>query len=60
MADNLQIEIDNDISHLSLLKNAYQNYFSQMSIIPVMEGEIQSIKCSLKAKIQVGMMEFQE
>ena len=60
MADDLQIQIDNDFSHISLWKNAYQNDFSQMNINPVIEGEIQSIMCSLKAKIQVGMMEFQQ
>jgi len=50
MADDLHIEIDNDISPISLLKNAYQNDFSQMNIIPIPKGEIQSIICSLKAK----------
>jgi hypothetical protein len=50
MADDLQIEIVKDISLISLLKNAYQNYLSQMNIIPVTEGEIQRIICSLKAK----------
>ena len=52
--DDLQIQIDNDISPISLLKNAYQNDFSQMTIIPVTEGEIQSIICSLKAKDSSG------
>ena len=54
MADDLQLQIDNDISPISLLKNAYQNDFSQMNIIPVAEGEIQSIICSLKAKDSSG------
>ena len=50
MADDLQIPIDNDISPSSHFKNAYQNDFSHMNIIPVTEGEIQNIVCSLKAK----------
>ena len=54
MADDLQVLIDNDTSQNSLLKNTYQNYFSQMNIIPVTEGEIQSIICSLKAKDSSG------
>jgi len=49
MADDLHIEIDNGISPISLLKNAYQNDFSQMNIIPIPKGEIQSIICSVKA-----------
>jgi hypothetical protein len=53
MADDLQIQIDNDISPISLLKNAYQNDFSQMNIIPV-AGEIQSTVCSPKAKVSAG------
>ena len=40
MADDLQIQIDNETSPISLLKNTYQNNFSQMNIIPVTEGEI--------------------
>jgi hypothetical protein len=48
---DLQIQTDIDIS---LLKNAYQNDFSQMNIIPVTEGEIQSIICSMKAKDSSG------
>jgi hypothetical protein len=40
MADDLQIQIDNDTSPISLLKNTYQNDFSQTNIIPVTEGEI--------------------
>ena len=52
--DDLQIQIDNDISPISLLKNTYQNDFSQMNIIPVTEGEIQIIICSLKAKDSSG------
>jgi len=60
MADDLQIEIDNDISPISLLNNAYQNDFSQMNIIPVTDREVQSIIYSLKATIQVVMMEFQQ
>ena len=60
MVDDLQIQTDNDISHIALVKNNYQNDFSQMYIIPVTEGEIQSLMCSLKAKIQVGVMEFQQ
>ena len=59
MADELQIQTDNDFSHISLLKNAYQKDFSQTNIIPVTEGEMQSILCSPKQKIQVGMMDFQ-
>ena len=54
MADDLQIQIDNDVSPITLLKNAYQNDFSQMNIIPVAEGEIQSTVCSLKAKGSTG------
>ena len=54
MADDLQVLIDNGTSLNSLLKNTYQNYFSQMNIIPVTEGEIQSIICSLKAKDSSG------
>jgi len=54
MADDLQVLIDNDTSQNSLLKNTYQNDFSQMNIIPVTEGEIQSIICSLKAKDSSG------
>ena len=50
MADDLQVLIDNGTSLNSLLKNTYQNDFSQMNIIPVTEGEIQSIICSRKAK----------
>jgi len=52
--DELQIQIDNDISPISLLKNAYQNDFSQMNIIPVTEGEIQNIICFRKAKDSTG------
>jgi hypothetical protein len=37
MADDLQIQIDNDISPISPLKNAYQNDFSHMKIIPITE-----------------------
>ena len=40
MADDLQTQIDNETSPISLLKNAYQNDFSQMNIIPVREGYI--------------------
>jgi len=54
MADDLQIQTDNDISLISLIKNVYQNVFSQMNIIPVTEGEIQSIICSQKAKDSSG------
>jgi hypothetical protein len=50
MEDDLQLQIDNDISPISLLKNTYQNDFSQMNIISVTEGEIQSIIYSRKAK----------
>jgi len=46
-ADDLQIQIDNDISPVSLLKSAYENDFSRTNIIPVTEGEIQSIICCL-------------
>ena len=49
MANNLQIKTDYT-SPTSLLKNTYQNDFSQMNIIPVTEGEIQSVICSRKAK----------
>ena len=48
--EDLSIQIDKDTLLISLLKNAYQNGFSQMNIIPVTEGEIHSIICSLKAK----------
>ena len=51
MAGDLQIETNKDISLISLLKNACQNDFSQMNIIPVTEGETQSIICSLKANV---------
>ena len=54
MVEDLHIQIDNDTSPISLLKNAYQNDFSQINIIPVTEGEIQSIICSLKAKDSSG------
>jgi uncharacterized protein YutD len=54
ITDNLQIRTDNDISPISLLKNAYQNNFSQMNIIPVTEEEIQSIIRSMKAKDSSG------
>jgi len=50
MVDDLQIQNDNEIS---LLKNDYQNDFSQMNIIPVTEGEKQNI-CSLTAKASSG------
>jgi len=50
VVDDLQIEIDKDVSPISLIKNAYQNDFSQINIIPVRKGEIQSIICSLTAK----------
>jgi hypothetical protein len=53
-ADDLPIQTDNDISPISLLKNAYQNDFSQMNIIPVTEGEIKSIISSIKAKDSSG------
>jgi hypothetical protein len=53
MADDLQTQTDNDISLISLIKDVYQNVFSQMNIIPVTEGEIQSI-CSQKAKDSSG------
>jgi hypothetical protein len=54
MADDIQIQTDNYISPTSLLKNAYQNDFSPMNIIPVTEGEIQSIICSVEAKDTSG------
>ena len=54
MADDLQIQIYNDTSPISLLNNAYQNNFSQLNIIPVTEGEIRSIICSWKAKDSSG------
>ena len=54
MAEYFHIQIDNDTSLISLLKNAYQNDFSQMDIIPVIEGEIRSIICSLKEKDSNG------
>jgi hypothetical protein len=50
VTDNLQPQIDNIISPLSLLKNAYQTVFPSMEIIPVTKGEIISIICSLKSK----------
>jgi len=52
VANNLQIKTDYT-SPTSLLKNTYQNDFSQMNIIPVTEGEIENI-CSLKAKDSSG------
>jgi hypothetical protein len=52
--NDLQIQTDTDISPISLLKNAYQNDFSEMNIIPVTEGEIQSIICSMKARDSSG------
>ena len=54
MAEYFHIQIDNDTSLISLLKNAYQNDFSQMNIISVTEGEIQSIICSMKTKDSSG------
>ena len=54
MAEDLHTQIDDGTSSISFLKNVYQNYFSQMNIIPVTEGEIQSIICSLKAKDSSG------
>ena len=54
MADDLQTQIDNDTSLISLPKNTNQNDFSQMNIIPVAEGDIQSIICSLKTKDSSG------
>jgi len=54
MASDLQIQIDNETSLISLLKNTYQNYFSQTNIIPVTEGERRSLICSLKAKDSSG------
>ena len=43
MVDDLQIQIDNETSLVSLLKNTYQNdFFSQMNIIPVTEQESRS------------------
>jgi len=54
MAGNLQIQIDNDSSPILLLKNTYQNNFSQVNIIPVTDGVIQSIICSLKTKDSSG------
>ena len=50
MVEDLHIQIDSGTSPVSLLKIAYRNDFSQMNIIPVREGEIHSIICSLKAK----------
>jgi hypothetical protein len=52
-ADDLQIQIDNETSPISLLKNTYQKIF-QMNIIPVTEGETQSLMCSLKVKGSSG------
>jgi hypothetical protein len=43
-----------NISPISLLKNVYQNDFPQMNVIPVTEGEIQSIISSMKAKDSSG------
>ena len=54
MADDLQIQTDNDISPISLLKSTYQNDFSQMNKIPVTVGEIQSIIYSLNVKDSSG------
>jgi hypothetical protein len=54
ITDNLEIQTDFDISPISLLKNVYQNGFSQMNVIPVTEGEIQSIISSMKAKDSSG------
>jgi hypothetical protein len=39
IADDLQILPDYDISPISLLKNADQNDFSQINIIPVTDGK---------------------
>ena len=60
ITNNLQIHTGYDTSPISLLKNAYQNDFSQMNIIPVTEEEILSIINSMTTKTQVDMMESQQ
>jgi hypothetical protein len=54
IAHNLQLQIDNLISPLSLLKDAYQTGFLSMEIIPVTKGEIISIICSVKSENSPG------
>ena len=60
ITNNLQIHTGYDTSPISLLKNAYQNDFSQMNVIPVTEEEILSIINSMTTKSQVDMMESQQ
>ena len=54
ITNNLQIHTGYDTSPISLLKNAYQNDFSQMKTIPVTEGEILSIINSMTTKNSSG------
>jgi hypothetical protein len=54
ITENLKIQIDNDSSPISFLKNAYPKEFLCMNIIPVSEGEIHSRICSLKSKNSSG------
>jgi hypothetical protein len=54
ITENLKIHIDNDSSPISFLNNAYPKEFPRMNIIPVSEGEIHSIICSLKSKNSSG------
>jgi hypothetical protein len=49
ITENLKIHIDNDNSPISFLKHAHPKEFPHMNIIPVSEGEIHSIICSLKS-----------
>jgi hypothetical protein len=53
-ADDLQIQTDNNTSPVTLLQNGYQYDFAQMKIIPVTEGEFQSIIRYIKAKDSSG------
>jgi hypothetical protein len=52
--DNLQPHIDNIISPLRLLKNAYKTVFPSMKIIPVTKGEITSTICSFESTNSSG------
>ncbi len=54
ITNNLQIHTGCDSSPISLVKNAYQNDFSQMKTIPVTEGEILSIINSMTTKNSSG------
>jgi len=54
MADDSQIQTDYDTSLVSLFKNNNQNDSSQMYIIPVTEGGVQSIICFLETNDSSG------